>query len=169
MTENLKDKETELNQLKKDYDQPGFQMFKIIEKEDLLKTNEGDASKAKAQADETYQTLTVQEKEQFNLMVPIMNKSVCFCNENNEKSMVTCDSCYCWYHNKCLGLGHGFTNTTLLFLCPKCQQNTFGLLLQFLRLNFQMFIQIDTVDNSRLVEFFLNLTNNQKIILRWLA
>ena len=113
LTENLKDVETGLNQLKKDYDQLGFQMFKNIEKEDLLKTNKGDASKAKAQADETWQTLTVQEKDQFSLMVPIRDKSVCFCSENNGNSMAACDCCNCWYHNECLGFEHGFTHAML--------------------------------------------------------
>ena len=88
-------------------------MFKNIEKGDLLKTNKGDASKAKAQADETWQTLTVQEEDQFNLMVPIRDKSVCFCNENNENSMVACDYCNCWYHNECLEFEHGFTYSML--------------------------------------------------------
>ena len=59
-------------------------MFKNIEKEDLLKTNEGDAIKVKAQAENTWQMLTVQEKEQFNLIVTIRDRNVCFCNEKME-------------------------------------------------------------------------------------
>ena len=134
-------------------------MFKNIEKEDLLKTNEGDAIKVKAQAENTWQMLTVQEKEQFNLIVTIRDRNVCFCNEKNGKFMVACDSCNCWYHNKCLGFEHGFTHAKLLFVCPKCQQNIFGLLLQFLRSNLQTFIP----QNSW--RPFLNLTNDQKILL----